>query len=158
MRAGEIFGEIGLLTRKARSTGAMARLDSELLVIPGESFLRVLDQDPRFMRLVLNITATRLQTSASREIALAFMDAQARLARHLLALEEQEHDKGYVTASQEDLARGTCLIRQTVAKVLGRWRRNGWLLTGRGRILILNRKALEALENGPVELTLVSPR
>ena len=55
-----------------------------------------------------------------------------------------EGDKGYVTTSQEELANGTGLIRQTVAKALGKWRRDGWLKTGRGRIVILNRKALEA--------------
>ena len=74
------------------------------------------------------------------------MNAQARLARHLLTLEEQEGGKGYVTTSQEDLANGTGLIRQTVAKALGSWRRDGWLRTSRGRIVIVNRKALEAVE------------
>jgi len=150
MRAGEILGELGVLTRTTRSTGAIARSNSELLVIPCAAFMHLIDEVPQLARLVLNITASRLQVSASREMALAFMDAQARLARHLLALEEQEHDKGYVTASQEDLARGTGLIRQTVAKALGKWRRDGWLLTGRGRILLLNRKALEKVEKGQV--------
>ena len=61
--------------------------------------------------------------------------------------QEQEKDKGYITISQDELAHHTGLIRQTVAKALGQWRRSGWLITGRGRILILNRKALEELEN-----------
>jgi CRP-like cAMP-binding protein len=158
MRAGELLGELGVLTRRARSASAVARVHSELLVVPREAFLRVVDAEPRLARLVLDITASRLQVSLSREMALAFLNAQARLARHLLALEERERDKGYVTASQEDLARGTGLIRQTVAKALGNWRRDGWLLTGRGRILILNRKALERVENGPVDLTVVSSK
>jgi CRP-like cAMP-binding protein len=158
MRAGEIFGEVGMLTRKGRSAGAMAHANSELLAIAREAFMRTLDQDHQFVRSMLEISAQRLQNSAARELALAFMDAQARLARHLLELERNEHDKGYVTASQEDLARGTGLIRQTVAKALGRWRRDGWLLTGRGRILILNRKALEAVESGPLNLAAMSPK
>lgn len=157
MRPGEIFGEIGLLTRKTHSAGATARHKSQVLVIPREAFLRVMDREPKMARHILDITARRLQRSAAREMALAFMDAEARLARYLLALEEQEQDKGYVTASQEDLARGTGLIRQTVAKALGRWRREGWLLTGRGRILILNRRALEDLES-PAGLTPMSPK
>jgi CRP-like cAMP-binding protein len=85
--------------------------------------------------------------SGKRESALAFLDAQARLARLLLELEEQEQHKGYVTISQDELAHRTGLIRQTVAKALGKWRRAGWLITGRGHILILNRKALEDLES-----------
>jgi DNA-binding transcriptional regulator YhcF (GntR family) len=47
-----------------------------------------------------------------------------------------------VTISQEDLAQRTGLARQTVAKTLGQWRRAGWLVTGRGKILLLNHAAL----------------
>ena len=158
LHAGEIFGEVGLLTRKTHCAGAVARSRSELLVIPRGPFLEMLDQEPQLTRRLLEITADRLHRSTSREMALAFMNAHSRLAGYLLALEEQERDKGYITASQEDLARGTGLIRQTVAKALGRWRRDGWLLTGRGRILILDRKALEQVEQGHLDLTLVSPK
>ena len=146
MHKGDLFGELGILTNRPRSTSAIAHSNSELLVLPREAFLHALNTESQLVRLILAITAERLQTSGKRESALAFLDAQARLARLLLELEKQEKDKGYVTVSQEELAHHTGLIRQTVAKVLGRWRRAGWLITGRGRILILNRKALEQLE------------
>jgi CRP/FNR family transcriptional regulator, cyclic AMP receptor protein len=147
MRAGDMFGELGILTKKSRSTNAVAQSNSELLIIPKQALLRVIDDEPQLARQMLEITANRLQMSGKRESALAFMDAQARLARLLLELEEEEQDKGYVTISQDELAHRTGLIRQTVAKALGKWRRAGWLITGRGRILILNRKKLEALED-----------
>ena len=148
VRAGEMLGEGELLTRKAYSADAIAHSNSELLVIPSETFLRVMDEEPRLVRLVLEFTARRLQNSTKRQMALAFMNAHARLARILLALEEEQRDVGFVTVSQDELAQGAGLIRQTVAKALGEWRRNGWLLTGRGRIVILNRKALEQVEMG----------
>jgi CRP/FNR family cyclic AMP-dependent transcriptional regulator len=147
MHTGDMFGELGILTKKPRSTSAVARSNSELFVVPRHVFLRMIEDEPSLARLILDMTADRLQMSGKRESALAFLDAQARLARLLLELEEQEHDKGYVTISQDELAHRTGLIRQTVAKALGKWRRAGWLITGRGRILILNRKALEGLEN-----------
>jgi len=147
MHSGDLFGELGILTKKSRSTSAIARTKSELLIIPSQAFLNVIEKEPQLALRMLEITANRLQVSGKRESALAFMDAQARLARLLLQLEEQEQDKGYVTISQEELAHHTGLIRQTVAKALGKWRRASWLITGRGRILILNRKALEELEN-----------
>jgi CRP/FNR family transcriptional regulator, cyclic AMP receptor protein len=147
MRRGDIFGELGILTARPRSTSAIAHADTDILVIPGEVFLRIVDAEPSLARRILKITAERLQRSGEREGALAFLDAQARLARYLLELEEKEQDKGYVTISQEELAHQTGLIRQTVAKALGKWRRAGWLITGRGHILILNRKALEDLES-----------
>jgi CRP-like cAMP-binding protein len=147
MRPGDIFGELGILTGQPRSTSAISRVDSDVLAIPYQTLLRVLDLEPQLARRILKITAERLQTSGKRESALAFLDAQARLARLLLELDAEEKDKGYITISQDELAQHTGLIRQTVAKALGRWRRAGWLITGRGRILILNRKALEELES-----------
>ena len=147
MRPGDLFGELGILTGQLRSTSAIARADSIILVIRSEAFLRVIDSEPQLARRILEITAQRLQRSGEREGALAFMDAQARLARLLLELEKEEKAKGYVTISQEELAQRTGLTRQTVAKALGKWRRVNWLITGRGHILILNRKALEDLES-----------
>jgi len=147
MRRGDLFGELGILTQKPRSTSAIAHTQCELLVIPRKAFLQVVEHEPYLTLQMLQMTASRLQMSGKRESALAFLDAQARLAGLLLDLEKQEKDKGYVTISQEELAQHTGLIRQTVAKVLGKWRRAGWLITGRGRILILNRRALEELES-----------
>src|SRR5512140_3093767 len=147
---GEMLGELEALTGKPRSAGATARANAEVLVVSPEAFLRAVESDPLLARRVLDVTARRLQKSTRRQTDLAFTNAHARLARALLTLEEEQRATGYVTISQEELARGTGLIRQTVAKALGEWRRNGWLLTGRGRIVVLNRKALEKLEAGLV--------
>lgn len=147
MQAGDLFGELGILTRKAHSTSAIARTKGELIVIPRRALRKIIESEHQVAIRLLEITADRLQMSGERESALAFMDAQARLARLLLELEKEEEEKGYVTISQDELAHRTGLIRQTVAKALGKWRRAGWLITGRGRILILNRKALRDLES-----------
>jgi len=146
MRMGDFLGELGLLTKQPRSTSAVARIDSELLVFPGHAFLKILDAEPLLVRRILEIIAHRLRSSTERESALAFWDAQARLARILLQLEKQETEKGYVTISQEELAQRTGLTRQTAAKILGRWRRAGWLITGRGHILLLKHAELSKLE------------
>lgn len=145
MRSGDIFGELGVLTRQPRSTSAVARTDSEVLVLPIDAFLRVVDAEPQLARRILELTAGRLQRSGEREGALAFMDAQARLARLLLELNKLEKETGYIIISQDELAHRTGLIRQTVAKALGKWRQQGYLLTGRGRIILLNHKALKEL-------------
>jgi CRP-like cAMP-binding protein len=89
--------------------------------------------------------ARRLQNSSKREEALAFHDAEQRLAYQLLHLDELAKDKGYLTLSQDELATRVGLTRQTVATILGRWRRSGWLLTGRGHVVLLNRRELNLL-------------
>jgi CRP/FNR family cyclic AMP-dependent transcriptional regulator len=146
MRSGDFFGEVGVLTRQPRSTSAIARTEGLLLELPRQSFLTILNAEPALARRFLEMTANRLRGSSERESALAFLDAQARLARLLLQLEQQAPEKSYVTISQEELAQRTGQTRQTVAKALGRWRRAGWLITGRGHIMVLNREALVQLE------------
>ncbi len=146
MHPGDFFGEVGLLTSQPRSTSAIARTEGELLVLPRQAFLGILEAEPALARRILEMTANRLRGSSERESALAFLDAQARLARLLLQLEQQAPEKGYVTISQEELAQRTGQTRQTVAKALGRWRRAGWLITGRGHIMLLKRDALVQLE------------
>jgi len=140
---GDLFGELAVLTDRPRSTNVVALKPTELVVIPGEVFVRVLDADIVFARHLLDMLALRLSASTIRESSMAFLDAQARLALILLELDLQWQEEGLITASQAELAVRTGLTRQTVAKILGRWRRAGWLLTGRGRIMLLDRAALQ---------------
>jgi len=141
MRPGDCFGELALITGAARSSSAVAREESELLVVPQAAFLALLYGQASVQRHLLELLAQRLSASSERESALAFLDAPARLARVLLQMDALSED-GYVTVSQAELAQRTGLTRQTVAKSLGRWRRSGWLVTGRGRVMLLNRDAL----------------
>lgn len=145
MKPGDCFGELSLLTEQPHSTSAEAAVDSEVLVIAGPVFLAVLRREPVLALRLLEITARRLQDSSQREEALAFHDAEQRLARLLLALDKAVSAKGYLTLSQEELAQRVGLTRQTAAAILGRWRRSGWLLTGRGHIVLLNRRELDQI-------------
>jgi CRP/FNR family cyclic AMP-dependent transcriptional regulator len=145
MRTGDGFGELGLITGQPRSTSAVARQESVVLVIPRREFMAILAEEPALARNLLQTTASRLATASERESALAFLNAPSRLARVLLQLDHQARAEGYITISQEDLGRRVGLARQTVAELLGKWRRSGWILTGRGKIVLLNRAALRRL-------------
>jgi CRP-like cAMP-binding protein len=142
MRSGEGFGELGLITGQPRSTSAAAREDSVVLVIPRRDFLDVLASESGLTRNLLRITADRLGTSSERESALAFLSAPSRLARVLILLDREASADGYITISHEELGRRVGLARQTVSELLGKWRRAGWILTGRGKIVLLNRAAV----------------
>jgi CRP/FNR family transcriptional regulator len=145
MIPGDCLGELSPLTGQPRSTSAEAILDSEVLLIPRDTFLFVLEQEPALVRRLLEITAQRLQDSSRREEALAFHDAEQRLAGLLLTLDTAASAIGYLSLSHEELAQRSGLTRQTVSATLGRWRRRGWLLTGRGHIVLLNRRELDLL-------------
>jgi CRP-like cAMP-binding protein len=149
MHPGDVFGELGVLTGEARSTGAIAREPTEVVSLPRREFLAQLEKEPRLMRRMLETTSQRLRVSSEREGALAFMDAPSRLARILLRLSEQERrSPDLLTISQEDLAGHVGATRQTVAGILGRWRRRGWIITGRGKIMLVDRPALRRQADG----------
>ena len=57
-------------------------------------------------------------------------------------MERAEGGKGYVKVSQEELAQRIGVTRQTAARVLGQWRRAGWIITGRGVIMLVDHLAL----------------
>ena len=145
MGPGDCLGELSILTGRPRSTSAEAILDSDVLRIPRNVFLRLVRQEPQFARRLLEVTAERLQDSSRREEALAFHDAEQRVAGLLLTLDATSGDKDYLSLSHEELAQRAGLTRQTVSTILGRWRRRGWLLTGRGHIVLLNRNELHLL-------------
>jgi len=148
MRPGDYFGELALITGKPRSTNAITLVKSELFIVPGQTFMELLRRHSKMLLCLVEMTANRMYASTRRESALAFLDGPARLARILLQLaESSEAPGGYITISQIDLARRAGLTRQTVAKILGRWRRTGWLLTGRGRVVLLDIPALENVVN-----------
>jgi CRP/FNR family transcriptional regulator, cyclic AMP receptor protein len=148
MHAGDCFGELALLTGQPRSAGAIAREASQVLMIPREDFLAEVASEPKLMRRLLETIAQRLRAGTEREGALAFFDAPQRLARILLQLDREASSEGYITISQEEIAQHVGVARQTVAKILGQWRRSGWIVTGRGKIVLLNRAALRRRGEG----------
>lgn len=150
IRPGDCFGEVALLASGERTAGAQAREKSEVLEIRAKPFLDVLDSDHLLARNMLSIAAQRLFKSQKRESALAFLDAPARMARVLLEMDEADRhgpDKGYIILSQDELARRTGLSRQTVTSVISRWRKQQWILTGRGRIMLLQRDELRHVQD-----------
>jgi CRP/FNR family cyclic AMP-dependent transcriptional regulator len=142
MHPGDCFGELSLITGRPRSTGALARVPSEILLIPSICFMDILNADAELMHRVLELTAQRLRVSSERESALAFLDSKARISRVLLLLDHQTSDEGAIKITQEQLAQHAGLARQTVTKILGQWQARGWIETSRGKIKLRDRDAL----------------
>jgi CRP-like cAMP-binding protein len=150
MRKGDFFGELALFGGEPRSASAIARTPCGVIRIPREEFLSMLEHEPKLMRQLLETLAHRLRISGERESALAFLDAPARLARFLLQRAQFEGEtEDLVKISQEEIAQHIGVTRQTVAKILGSWRRAGWIITGRGRIMLVDQEALMKLSDQP---------
>ena len=72
-----------------------------------------------------------------------FLDVSARLGRRLVALADDYGDEIHVT--QEALAVFANTSRESVNRQLQAWKRGGLVETGRNRIRLLDRAAIDAI-------------
>ena len=57
---GDYFGEIGLLEKRPRTASVVAITDSVLYRIPGDDFLRIVNEGPRISPTLVSVVASRL--------------------------------------------------------------------------------------------------
>ncbi|MCR8644019.1 Crp/Fnr family transcriptional regulator [Paenibacillus sp. N1-5-1-14] len=138
----DFFGELGMLIDEPQSVTAISMHASTLIVIPREQFLQLIRTESDLVQYLLKTFAMRLKISGERMIAKALLDAHAHLAYVLLWLEQEEGGHGTIAVPQEYLAQCCGLVRQTVARILGEWRREGFIQTQRGKVEVRDRTAL----------------
>jgi CRP/FNR family cyclic AMP-dependent transcriptional regulator len=146
--AGDHFGEMSLLDEEPRSATVVATEETTVFVLQREDFLRELEQHPRLMRHMLSTLSRRLRAADDQVAALAFGDTSARLARLLLQNARPGPLGPTVTVVQEHLAVMVGSTRQTVGRIFGDWRRDGFIKTGRSSTIILRPDALELIARG----------
>lgn len=139
---GDHFGEMALFDAEPRSATVIATRDTELLVIRRDEFLAEMLRHPRIMLRMLVTLSRRLRRTDAQVASLAFGDTAARLARLLIANSRPGPQGQSVDVAQDDLAAMVGATRQTVGRIFGAWRRQGYITTGRRRTVILNSDAL----------------
>jgi CRP/FNR family cyclic AMP-dependent transcriptional regulator len=149
MEPGDTFGEIALLDGRPRTASASATAPSDLLMVTREQFFGLLAREPLLTDHLLRLLCARLRWVSGFAEESALLPVPARLARRLLSLGKlhgHESEAGIeLKVSQDELARFLGLSRQIVNQHLQDWKARGWVEVGRGRILILNGRALEAV-------------
>jgi CRP-like cAMP-binding protein len=141
-RPGDFFGEMAILLDEPELVTVMAVRDSALVVIRREHFLKLVDSEPSVASFLMRTFARRVKASGEQQVTHTLLQAPARLAYIVLRLEQEEGGHGTISVTQDYLAQRCSLARQTAARVLGEWRRAGWIVTNRGRIEIKDRAAI----------------
>lgn len=150
-RDGEVFGEIALLDGKERTADATAMADTELLVVPRRSLLSLLEHRPELCLGLLVVLCERLRRTNEQVEDLAFLDLEARIAKVLVRLAEENGDGGTaaqpvgVKISQRALGELVGGSRESVNKHLQDWKRLGIIELGKGAILVHDLKALAGM-------------
>lgn len=147
VRPGEIFGEVSIITERARSSFAQAARDSKILEIPKNVFLKALRSSKPLYEITKRI-GIRLITCQSRAEDLVFCNVSARLARLLLRLAEdlgRRTDQGFAIGlplTGQEIATLIGTTRQTVSPALRDLVRAGVVVRRHGELVIADRPAL----------------
>jgi CRP-like cAMP-binding protein len=146
MEPGDAFGEIALLDGHHRTATAGTTSPSELIIITRDHFLELLKREPKLVSHVVQLLCERIRWTSGLAEESALLSVPERLARRLLSLGRlhgRETPNGVeLSISQEEVAHFLGLSRQAVNQYLQHWKLRGWLTLGRGKIIIVDERAL----------------
>jgi CRP-like cAMP-binding protein len=147
---GAVIGELAALIAEPRSADMVALTPIDVLHIPGDVFLKLLQTNPRIHLAMTRRLAKRVcELGEVQEDS--FLTSERRLARAILRIIESgiavEGRTGITVSgfSQTDLADLARLSRESVSGVIKQFKARGTVSTGRERFTVHDLPAIEAL-------------
>ena len=137
---GELAGEMSCIDGNPHSATLRAAGPVVVLVMDRQAFLDWLREHPDRLEKLFHRQSQRIRNLSARLAEVSFDPVQLRLARFLLAQGSAE-----LTITQQQLAEYLAATRESVSKALSAMGRSGWVKTGRGKLSILDRQALQDL-------------
>lgn len=141
MERGDLFGEMPLFDRLARSAEARALESSAVTAIPYAPLRAIYEQRPELLWNVVELLATRLRNTDEQLADSVFLDVTGRTAKRLLEL-AGEADEFSLPITQEELAGMVGASRERVNKAIASFVRLGWIEQSERRYRITNREQL----------------
>jgi CRP/FNR family transcriptional regulator len=132
---------LGLLGGEAYSGEALTATEARVVLVPRNTFLRLIDDDPGFRGFVFEAFAQRLQSMMHLLERVAFQRIECRLAQALLARAEEDR----VNATHAELAALIGSAREVVSRRLDALARRGIVELERGTVRILDAETLRQL-------------
>jgi CRP-like cAMP-binding protein len=156
LKTSDVFGEIALLDDRPRSASVTAMEGCELLVVERRGFRALLVSVPNLAVNLLLVMARRMRMLSDRTQNMSLLNVECRLARTILSLAEQfgkQEPRGEILLtlklSQQDLANMVGATRELVNRRLKGWQDQGIIDIEKGRVVIRDAAALEAVGQTP---------
>ncbi|MCI0458646.1 MAG: Crp/Fnr family transcriptional regulator [Gemmataceae bacterium] len=141
---GEIFGELAVLDGQARGEFAEAVTDAQVLVIPREDLLWLLELRPDVALSITKLVGLRRRRIENRFRNVLFLSSRERMVRLLLELVafhgERQGNRCQIRLplSHQDLASLIGVTRETVTHVLGQLQVDGLIQARRRHLTVLD--------------------
>ena len=140
--AGSLFGEASFFDELPRVSSAVAVVPCEIVPIDRELVTQEFARNPELALAMMQYLARTVRL-LSVHVDGAFLQADKRIARHLLSLSPAL--SGVIRCTHEEIGSTVGVSRVTVSRVLGEFDRNGWIETGYRSLTLKDRGALERL-------------
>lgn len=154
---GELFGELAALDGHPRREFAEAVEECEILAIPGEDFLTLLESRADLALSVTKLVGLRRQRIETRLRNILFLPSRPRLIRAIVELVETHGDKRgdchtiRFNLSHQDLAGLIGVSRETVTLTLGQLQSERLIVVERRRVTVVNLDRLRREGELPTE-------
>ena len=144
-RSGSLMGEASFFDGCPRVSSAVAVSECRVVAVSWEGLEQALERHPQLAIPMLRHLANTVGQLSRQVNDLSFQGAEGRLAAQLL---READDKGQVRVTQEELGFRIGVTRVTVARILRKWARQGWVETHYGVIQVCDSEALQDLSQG----------
>ncbi len=142
-QAGDFFGELSLIDGKTAPAAVCATKDSVTAIISKNDFYTILFSQNKVLENLLLILSSRLRESMKKIQILNFNNAAQRIKMLFLMLAdtfgEQSADGTVLKIKliHQDIADMTGLTRETVTRILDKWRRSGEIQVLKNKFILL---------------------
>lgn len=150
--AGDFFGDMSLFDDKPRTGTVTALVPSDLLILGKKAFFKVLEEFPSVSIHLIKTVIARLRLMDTFLEDVIFLDAEARLARRVIALSNIFGQKGGdgsiridLKMSQQELANLVGIARESVNKHFKEWEKSGVIGLERGCLIVQQPGTLKSL-------------
>jgi len=146
---GESFGEVSLIDQQAIPATVVALERSLVLIIGRDDFFEVIKTQPKVMHKLLLLLTGRLRLAWNQVRMLHFKDASYRIMTTIkdLSLERGETVPAGVLLkmrlTHQNIADMTGLTRETVTRIIDKWKKNGLLSLDENRHMLVSHNVFE---------------
>jgi CRP-like cAMP-binding protein len=150
---GRLFGEVAVFEGAPYSQTAQAMEEVAVIAIARNDYLDLLQRFPILALAVINDLGRRLRVVNDLVQSLAVDRVERRIARALLRLAlyngtpTRDGAMIQMRLTRQDLADMTGTTVETAIRVMSRFRKQGWITTQRGRVVIRQPEQLDLVAN-----------
>jgi len=146
VRPGDWFGEVSTLDSGPRPQDAIGEGDCTVFHVGHSQIEQIAAREPELWRAIGRLACGHQRKALDYIQTLVSVPPAGRVAAFLVSMSDRAG--GTLAVTQDEIAAGVGLSRQTVSGVLARLERSGLVRLGYRRIDIADRPGLRAMVNG----------